>query len=50
MPSKIYFDINKVKTWAIENMKDLEGDKWILYESSNSGIWCMEWHEEKDND
>ena len=48
MSSKIYFDINKVNTWAIENIKDFEGDKWILYESVNEGIWCMEWHEEKD--
>jgi hypothetical protein len=48
MPSKIYFDINKVKTWAIENIKDFEGDKWILYESTNENIWCMEWYGEKD--
>tara|TARA_R110000824_G_scaffold6962_1_gene31939 strand:- start:28 stop:177 length:150 start_codon:yes stop_codon:yes gene_type:complete len=48
MSSKIYFDIDHVKTWAIDDLKDFEGHKWILHESSDSGIWCMEWHEEAD--
>lgn len=47
MTSKIYFDINKVKTWAIDNIKHFEGDKWILYQTDKEGIWCMEWNEDK---
>jgi len=51
MSSKIYFDIKNqhVQTWAIDNLKDFEGDKWTLYESSESGIWCMEWLGEKND-
>ena len=54
MTSKIYFDSNSVKTWAIDDLKDFEGHKWKLYESTSlhglhgQTIWCMEWYEESD--
>ena len=54
MTSKIYFDSNSVKTWAIDDLKDFEGHKWKLYESTSlhglhgETIWCMEWYEESD--
>ena len=51
MTSKIYFDIDQVQTWAIDDLKDFEGHKWKLYESTLSNgetVWCMEWYGEAD--
>jgi hypothetical protein len=56
LTSKIYFDLDKVNTWAIDDMESFEDSKWILRkvsfakedEISGTSKWVMEWHEEKD--